>query len=135
MEWCRTYFVGRSQKICIAGASSRPVPLDTGFPQGSILEPFAYPIYTSPLFQIARMHGVSIHMYADDTQLYITCSIDKLDEYLAKLKDCLSDIKEWMVQNHLKMNDSKTEVIIICSDSNRKKLSHVTSLAKCGTVL
>ena len=128
LEWCRTYFVGRCQKVCISGTSSNPVQLDTGFPQGSIFGPFAYPISMSPMFQIARIHSVSIHMYVDDTQLYITCSLDKLDECMVHLKACLQDIKCWMLQNHLKMNDSKTEVLIICSEANRKKLSHISSL-------
>ena len=128
LEWCRSYFMGRAQLVSVNGHRSELKALDTGFPQGSILGPFAYPVYTAPLFKIARKHVIGMHMYADDTQLYVTFHVKDLGTNLARLKRCLSEIKEWMVNNHLKMNDEKTEFMIICSDGIRKKMSALTSL-------
>ena len=45
--------------------------LKTGLPQGSLLGHFAFPFYTAPLFEIARSQYIQVHMYADDTQLYL----------------------------------------------------------------
>ena len=72
LTWLESYFKNRSQQVVIAGKASDPKHLETGFPQGSILGPFSYPVYTSPLFHIGRSHQVSMHMYADDTQLYLS---------------------------------------------------------------
>ena len=64
-----------------------------------------------------RHHGLQfhIHVYADDTQLYIAfdyknpeCSIDKLNA-------CIADIRSWMIRNKLKINDGKTEFLVISS--------------------
>ena len=69
--WLRSYFTGRYQCVNIGGCSSNPIKIDTGMPQGSILGPKGYPSYVSPLFEIVRKHSVNVHMYADDTPLYL----------------------------------------------------------------
>ena len=75
--------------------------------------PFSFPPYTSPLFKIAEKHNVKIHVYADDTQLYIAFDEATCNESRARLKLCISEIREWMYQNCLKLNDDKTEFLII----------------------
>ena len=75
--------------------------------------------YTAPLCDIARRHGFSIHLYADDTQLYISFSpLSNEDTNLAmmRLQACVVAIKKkWMIANKLKLNADKTDAILICS--------------------
>ena len=49
-----SYFKGRTQSVMIDGTSSEPKELKTGFPQGSVLGPYMYPLYASELFEIAQ---------------------------------------------------------------------------------
>ena len=58
---------------------------------------------------VSPKHGISIHQYADDIQLYLAFDMDK---QIAKVEACLSDIRIWMRQNKLKLNEGKTELII-----------------------
>ena len=58
---------------------------------------------------------MNYHIYADDTHVY--CSVDLLDmtSSLEKVKSCVADIRTWMIQNKLKINDDKTEFLLIKS--------------------
>ena len=95
---------------------STPKLLEFSFPQGSVLGPPNWKRYSDPIGVIARKHGLSFHLYADDTQLYVTVSpIDKINQIQAitKTESCIVDIKAWMTSNFLKFNENKTEVLVI----------------------
>ena len=74
-------------------------------------------MYTKPVCDIIQQHGLSHHSYADDTQFYMT--MDHSNNYwrdgLARIELCVSEIREWMNQNMLKLNDDKTELIAFTS--------------------
>ena len=66
-----------------------------------------------PLGEIIRSHGGQYHMYTDDCQLYITCDSPDLNDSISKMESLISDIRVWYSRNMLKLNDSKTEMLVI----------------------
>ena len=68
-------------------------------------------VYTGTLAFFLEAHGVSYHFFADDTQIYIR--VEDIDEAKHRLSSLLSDLKIWMARGKLKLNDGKTEIIVI----------------------
>ncbi len=95
--------------MAIGQFSSSSVSLAYGVPQGSILGPLLFNLYMLPLGNIIRKYKISFHFYTDDSQLYVPL---KSRHSLQPLMDCLKDIKIWMANNFLQLNNEKTEVII-----------------------
>src|SRR6266568_3176234 len=72
LQLLTSYLQNRTQTVYIDSNFSPPSLLSTGIPQGSVLGPLLFSLYTTPLSQILQGSGVSFHFYADDTQLYIS---------------------------------------------------------------
>ena len=66
-----SYLRDRLQSVIIGGERSDPADLQFGVPQGSVLGPILFTIYTIPIGDVARRYNLEIHLYADDTQLYV----------------------------------------------------------------
>ena len=111
----RSYFSDRTQRVQIDGIMSDFASLLCGVPQGSVLGPMKFCLYLLPLGATLRHHNIGYHIYADDTQLYISFKCKDPLESLTRLNMCISDIRVWMIKNKLKINDSKTEFIIFRS--------------------
>ena len=125
LHWIESYFANRTQLVSINIVQSTSKPLSTGLPQGSVLGPFGFLPYSSPLFSIAQRHGIELHMYADDTQLYLPFPTNEYDAAVAKMQSCLQDIVNWMNRNCLKLNSDKTEFLIIGSKINTAKIEMI----------
>ena len=122
----RSYFSDRTQRVQIYGIMSDFASLLCGVPQGSVLGPMKFCLYLLPLGAILRHHNIGYHIYADDTQLYISFKCKDPLESLTKLNMCMSDIRVWMIKNKLKINDSKTEFIIFRSPLLKQNLSDLS---------
>jgi len=72
LQWLKSYLHSRTQTVTIMGEMSFLAELLFGLPQGLVLDPLLFDLYMLRLSGIARQHGVSMHSYTDDTQLYIS---------------------------------------------------------------
>ena len=116
LDWFDSYHHQRTQRVLINDTTSQSVILQFGGPQGSLIGAEDYKVYTLPVGDIIRKHGLMFEIYADDTQLYISFVIrdrDDLANATSKIELCVLEIKDWMTQNLLKLNAEKTEVIYI----------------------
>ena len=116
--------------VRIKGVNSDPRGLGTGIPQGSVIGPFSFPLYTSPLFKIADNHQCNIHMYADDTQIYMPFKLEDSEDTRTKMEACIVDVRCWMAHNYLKLNDNRVnaEFLVISKQSMSDKIAHIESI-------
>lgn len=116
LSWIKSYLTDRYQSITINETVSSVSKLCYGVPQGSVLGPNLFNIYTTPLVSVIEKHNIKFHMYADDVQLYINFNPSSqmdTENAVSSMEACLQDIKMWMSENYLKLNSSKTEVIML----------------------
>ena len=111
-KWFESYLSGRSQQVIVNGSVSQKCALSVGVPQGSVLGPILFCIYTLPLHDLARDNDMFSHFYADDSQLYVVCNIDSINSSFSSIESCVSVFKEWMLSNRLKLKGDKTELTV-----------------------
>ena len=126
LNWFTSYLNNRSQRVSLNGFTSDSFKLPYGVPQGSCLGPLLFTIYSSKLFEVIKYHLPEAHAYADDTQLYLSFSPDtatnQTDAVIA-MERCISDIRTWMLTDKLKLNDDKTEFMLIGTKQQLSKVN------------
>ena len=70
LSWVKSYLYNRYQTVNLNGTLSSKSPLYFGVSQGSVLGPILFNIYSLPIDNTARNHGLFVHAYADNTQLF-----------------------------------------------------------------
>ena len=126
LELMKNYIEGRTYCVQIGNAKSKTQKLSRGVPQGSVLGPILFCIYTIELSYILKRHGVFFKLFADDTQFYLTFS--NIEDTTDKMKDIMKDIKDWMRQKQLKLNEDKTECLIVGKKGDLRRLEDIGSL-------
>ena len=137
LKWLKSYLSSRKLFVKVGNSHSSQRALKCGVPQGSVLGPLLYLLYTSPIADIINDHGLSYHLYADDTQLYITfksTSLNDIQQVKLRVECCVRDIDEWMIRNYLKLNQDKTDLVVISSRFHpMPDIGHITVGSECIT--
>ena len=89
-----------------------------------------FTMYIKPLSAIIDSHSIIHHSFADDLQLQMSAPPDRISELLHSMQSCISDVKAWATANMLKLNDSKTELMLVTS----KRTKHLHSLPTSITI-
>ena len=133
LDWFKSYLTDRSQRVTIGSSSSTATPVYHGVPQGSVLGPVLFNVYTTPIADICKKHQVHYHRFADDIQLYVSynpAESEELNDAKRQLIQCIDEIRAWMLLHQLKLNDDKTEFMVLQSSHNMERGS---SVVECRT--
>ena len=135
LKWVQSYLNSRKQRIKIDGHLSDAFQLPYGVPQGSVLGPLLFTLYTTPLSSVISKFNVTHHLYADDTQIYLELDSRNFDSSITELANCLEAVQAWMGNNKLKLNPDKTEFIVIGDDQIRSSLKSSFPVSLLGNTM
>ena len=113
LSWIQSYLSSRSFTVDINGIKSPPSKLLYGVPQGSVLGPLLFIPYATPLSSIISQSSVNPKLYADDTQLFQSFSVDTFSENILLLQNTISNLSSWMASNFLSLDPAKTEFLLL----------------------
>ena len=112
LEWFRSYLVGRRQHVRTSSSTSAPAFITCGVPQGSVLGPILFLLYTADLLSLIERQGFIPHLYADDTQILGSCQPSASQDLLTRiLSACIDEVAAWMRSNRLQLNTAKPEFL------------------------
>ena len=124
LKWISSYLSNRSQQVVTDNGESTWIELLNGVPQGSILGPLLFTILVSDISKELRF--CKYHLYADDTQLYISGKVKDIFSIIKNINSDLLRISEFSNNNCLKLNEGKSVFIILGSRHNLDKLGELT---------
>ena len=125
LRWFDSYLSGRTQRVIVDGKLSERCHPSFGVPQGSCLGPLLFSVYASKLFEVIKSHVLHAHAYADDTKLHLSFKPDSAvgeTEARFAIEQCIRAVRAWMVVDKLKLNEEKTEFMLIGTHQQLSKV-------------
>ena len=118
LKWFESFLKGRRQAVTINNTKSDYHDNPFGVPQGSVLGPVLFNIYVRGMIPFLESKGFNVHGYADDHQAFKAFRIQFQFEAIKNgLPTFLSEVNSWVQKFFLKLNASKSQVIVFTPDS------------------
>ena len=126
--WFSSYLTDRTHYVSLSNNCSGITPVHSGVPHGSVLGPILFTMYIKPLSASIDSHSIIHHSFAVDLQLQMSAPTDRISELHHSMQSCISDVKAWAAANILKLNDNKTELMLVTSNRTKHLHSLPTSI-------
>ena len=110
LEWFQSFLTDRRQYVRIGSSTSNPLKITHGVPQGSMLSPLLFSIYTNDLPSATK--ECSLDSYVDDSKVSLSFSIQDISKAKLALEEDLNNVARWCCTNSLLLNPDKTKFIL-----------------------
>jgi len=124
LSWFKSYLSSRCIRVKCETDLSSWYTSSCGVPEGSVLGPLLFVMYTTPLSTLISSCSLNHHLYADDTQLFLSFLPTHFDSSIDHLHDALDRISSWMTANLLTLNSYKTEFLLIGLSKQLAKINN-----------
>jgi len=132
LQWLSSYLSNRQSYVGLGTFKSSLTLCTSGVPQGSVLGPFLFSMFVSPIGKLIKNSGASYHQYADDTQIYTAIHPNTLQPF-ETIMHCVDLVVRWFLENGLLINPDKTDAIVLGSRQQISKLDLSSGLLVAGT--
>lgn len=136
--WFKTFLTDRKQMVvteAITGEKrfSSLRTLERGVPQGSLLSPLLFTIFTADIRHHIKYS--KYHLYADDTQLYYSFDSEDTPEAVNRVNEDLNNIKIWSQNNGLVINPTKSQMLVLGTKLQIKRVLNEEPQIKIDNVV
>jgi Reverse transcriptase (RNA-dependent DNA polymerase) len=122
-NWLTSYLQNRSYQVACGSARSSWTSAPFGLPQGSVLGPLLYIIYTADLGPLLEASAILSQSYADDLQAYVHCPATAASAAVREIGRAMKTLEVWMSSNRLRLNPTKTQYIWFGTSRQLSKIS------------
>ena len=108
-DWLKSYLSNRLQYTVVNGVKSKKQSVSARIPQGSVLGPTLFALYTNDLQSLVP--SGETYLFADDTTIY--CVAENGDQVIHQLNKALKELYSWCLNNRLTPHPKKSEVMLL----------------------
>ena len=130
IKWYRSYLSNRLQYVSCNGSNSEVISVTSGVPQGAILSPAMFCLFTAPLDVVKENN--SLYKYADDVALVIYHSLSDDDEESCRSE--IENIKNWCLNNRIQLNDNKSSRLLLSKNGSRPSYACLSTIKEVANL-